>query len=538
VATGAFGVLGVVAGVLAATQVPVWAVAARYDAPPANLTPADETLDQVMTRLRAARYNGVSVYRERWKVESAGLEGTTTIGRYGEDVRVDRQFGPFVSASGTYHGQEWHTTYNGQTVLKSGIHRREEIDSLALERGHLDESDGVTLLGMSASPRAYVLQVSPRGGRLKWLFVDPASGRVVHAESVYGHQRLIIDYGDFRTEGKRTFAHASRWVYADGTDPGTETLVNDEEDPAGLDLRIPPSTRDLLEFPPGVTHVEIPSKFLDNHVIIRITIGGRGLDCFLDSGASSIYLDPRITHQLGLPQYGKTVAQSTHAITLSQTIVPEIDVAGIKMHNVAITSGPMDQLVTGDVEAVGLVGFDFINGAVIHIDYQHEKVEAIRSDDFHPETIPGVFAIPVALDDGVPLAPVKVGDTVSRRFIVDTGSSLVMLFSQFAEAHPDDVEDQGRGEDLSAKGAFLFLFWGVGGLGSMRPTELKSIQFGQTKFADFMTMRTVSAGDFEGDDFDGLIGTEFLRFFDVYFDYANGRIVLAPNDTHRGAVAH
>lgn len=523
---------------LTVMRMPVLAAAAKYDAPPANLMPADVTLDRVIARLRAARYNGILMYRERWKSEVDGLQGTATVVRFGDDFRIDRQFGPFVSATGTYHGQEWRMTSNGQTVLKSGIHRREEIDATALERAHIDESDGVTLLGMSTSPKAYVVQVSPRGGRLQWLFVDPASGQVVRIESVYGHQRLITDYGDFRAEGKRTFAHTARWAFADGTNPGTDTLVEDQEDPESFDLRIPPSTRDLLEFPPGVTRVEIPSKFLDNHVIIRITIAGRGLDCFLDSGASSIYLDPRITHELGLPQYGKSVMQSTRAIDISQTIVPEIDVAGLKLHNVAIAVGPMVQLVTDDVEAVGLVGFDFINGAVIHIDYQHKKVEAIRSDDFHPETIPGVFAIPVALDDGVPLAPVKVGDTVSRRFIVDTGSPGVMLFSQFADAHPDDVKDQGRGEDLSAKGAFLFLFSSVGGLGSMRPTELKSVQFGQTKFDDFMTMRTVSAGDFGGDDFDGLIGTEFLRFFDVYFDYANGRIVLAPNDTYRGAAGH
>jgi len=521
-----------------ATRVPARADGAKYDAAPANLMPADVTLDQVMARLRAARFNGVLNYRERWKFESEGLKGTETIVRYGDDVRIDSQVGPFISASGRYHGQEWRMTENGQTVLKSGVHRREKIDARVLERDHIDESDGVMLLGMSASPKTYVLQVSPQGGRREWLFVDPASGQLVRTESVYSHQRLIVDYSDFRTEGPRTYAHAARWAYADGTNPGTDTLVTDEEDPEGLDLRIPPSSRDLLEFPPGVTHVEIPSKFLGNHVIIRITIAGRGLDCFLDSGSSSIYLDPRIAHQLGLPQYGKSVEQNTHAVGVSRTIVPEIDVAGIRMHDVAITAGPMHDLVTPDVEAVGLVGFDFIDGAVIHIDYQHQKVEAIRSDDFHPETIPGVFAIPVALDDGVPLAPVKVGDTISRRFIVDTGSPGVMLFSQFADAHPDDVKDQGRGQALSANGAFLFLFGGVGGLGTMRPTELKSIQFGQTRFNDFMTMRTVSAGDFEGDDFDGLIGTEFLRYFDVYFDYANGRIVLAPNDISRGAAAH
>jgi len=220
---------------------------------------------------------------------------------------------------------------------------------------------------------------------------------------------------------------------------------------------------------------------------------------------------------------------------VSQTIIPQITIGGLTIRNVVVDTGPMDFEMTTDVRAVALLGFDFINGAVIHVDYEHKKVEAIRDAAFHPETIPDVFAVPAALDDGVPLVPVKVGDTVSRRFIVDTGSDIVMIFSGFARSHPADVRDQGRGVFLQH--TLLSIAEVIGGTLRMEPTELKTVTFGRSVFADFLTERTVDAGNFEGDDFDGLIGTEFLRFYDLYFDYARGRIVMAPNATYRNSVS-
>lgn len=40
---------------------------------------------------------------------------------------------------------------------------------------------------------------------------------------------------------------------------------------------------------------------------------------------------------------------------------------------------------------------------------------------------------------------------------------------------------------------------------------------------------TLDPSKFDLEDYDGLLGQNFLRYYDVYFDYPHGRILLAPN---------
>ncbi|MGA9419956.1 MAG: hypothetical protein WBV40_12475, partial [Candidatus Cybelea sp.] len=42
-----------------------------------------------------------------------------------------------------------------------------------------------------------------------------------------------------------------------------------------------------------------------------------------------------------------------------------------------------------------------------------------------------------------------------------------------------------------------------------------------------------NAASFELEDYDGLIGQDFLRNFDVYLDYPHDKIYLVPNDRFR-----
>src|SRR5476649_640138 len=60
-----------------------------------------------------------------------------------------------------------------------------------------------------------------------------------------------------------------------------------------------------VEFPPGVESVEIPSQFDGMHVIVRLTVNGRGLDLALDTGAPSITLDQQVANELGLTAFGQ-----------------------------------------------------------------------------------------------------------------------------------------------------------------------------------------------------------------------------------------
>jgi hypothetical protein len=48
-------------------------------------------------------------------------------------------------------------------------------------------------------------------------------------------------------------------------------------------------------------------------------------------------------------------------------------------------------------------------------------------------------------------------------------------------------------------------------------------------FRDFVAYVVTNKGQYEGGD-DGTIGPDFLQVFDIYFDYADSKILLVYND--------
>jgi len=496
------------------------------NAPP-NLIATDAKLDDVIARMHVADPEPTGSYRQQWKIDASGLSGTDAIVRSGSDYWEETRLGPFSQTEGKYRGQRWHTNENGQVLLTTGVHERDTITHDVLQQQHFDSSDGVALLGEDPALRAFVVAVAPKDGRKEWLFVDAMSGHVVREEDIYGQQRQITQYADFRAEaGGPAIAHRVSWAYSDGREPGSETLVSEVEGTGSADLRIPADARHLIEFPAGATRVVLPATFVRGHVVVRITIGGRGLDCLLDSGAGAIFLTEKVARELQLPIYGASLALGAGPVRMSRTIVPKIAVGALTMHDVAVWTVPGDIQMSRDIDTVCILGFDFINSAAIRIDYENRKVEAIASDAFDANAITDSFALPAALDDGVPLIPVAIGGATSRRFMLDTGSDNTIVFSRFAREHPDDVVDV---KGMLRRVGSIAIGHTEGGNVVMAPTELKSVTLGKVRFVEFMSFRSLDAGNFEGDDSDGLIGGSMLQFFDLYFDYAHREIVFVPN---------
>ena len=142
-------------------------------------------------------------------------------------------------------------------------------------------------------------------------------------------------------------------------------------------------------------------------------------------------------------------------------------------------------------------------------------------------------ALPAALDDGVPFISATVGNSTGDHFILDTGATDGVVFSTFVQAHPSDIQDQGRGREIDSWVPFVTA-QGVGGLITEKEFEVKSFSIGQITFQDWLIFRTVASHAFEGEDTDGLVGYDFLKFFDVYLDYRHNMIFLAPNANAKG----
>lgn len=86
---------------------------------------------------------------------------------------------------------------------------------------------------------------------------------------------------------------------------------------------------------------------------------------------------------------------------------------------------------------------------------------------------------------------------------------------------------------MTAAFPFVNDFTGVGGSVEYRPLELGPLIVGTWSFPTWLFDVTQNASGFEFEDYDGLIGQDFLRNFDVYLDYPSARIYLAPNERFR-----
>ncbi len=278
----------------------------------------------------------------------------------------------------------------------------------------------------------------------------------------------------------------------------------------------------MVEFPAGKTSVDLPVRQARGDFIVRVQVGGRGLDFALDTGASGIAIDDDVVRSLGLAHYG-SISNAANAGRFASTkaVVPEIGIGELRMHDVVVSTVPHLGADGADYKVVGLLGFDFIGALALKLDYERARVEAIKSDAFVPPSGPGTYAIPVRLGRQIPLADVSLDGALGERFMIDTGAGGTMLvFDYFARRHPEALRDA-----LSSDGQLQFS--GAGGAFETRPYRIAAVRLGKIEFTGFTVYRVTSARSFSGDE-DGLIGTGLLQVFTVYTNYRNSMLYFVP----------
>ena len=167
-----------------------------------------------------------------------------------------------------------------------------------------------------------------------------------------------------------------------------------------------------------------------------------------------------------------------------------------------------------------MLGFDFLDALAVKIDYANGDGRC-----------PAARIACRAARDGRARRPVEranaggaratVADATGDDFIIDTGTNLaVVVFQRFARAHPDVV--------ISLPDERVRFGSAVGGSLGYRPIETRRLELGSLAFDDAPAVEALSPDALGFDNKDGLIGSDLLRRFTVYLDYAADRVYLAP----------
>lgn len=525
--------LAALACVLAA--VPIYALADQdVTAPPYGVTPAHG-----MTLARLLRLHRIAVGRltpgtphtsiETWTYQESGQTGTQTLITSDDDFREDTSVGPFRSADGELAGKTWEQNENGLTRFESGIHERDKANQYALDHA-LNHASGVELLGEVSTPvPAYVVEVAPHDGRVEYRFYDTSDYLLVRDESAVEGHRLVRTYDDFRiTKGLRQawHVHESNGLDKDDRDWRMQSLlIGDPVDAAKLAI---PASHSTLAF--SGDRVTLPATLSGDRILMSVQLGAHKVNLQMDSGASGILLNRDVGDATGVQSFGERTEETAGDYAASDALIPQLDFGVATMKHVAAETAPYTAWSYGGVPVAGLLGYDFIAGAVMHIDYYHGTVEAIAPGSFTPPA--GAVMLPIRLDDGVPVIECTIGSAAAKDFIVDTGADRSMIFSTFAQAHPRDVSDQGSEDDSTAL-PFMDKIYGVGGKVRVHSVQVSSLSLGAIRLPDWLFQVSQDAPSFEGDDYDGLIGQDVLRNFDVYFDYGRSQMYLVPNERYR-----
>ncbi len=504
-----------------ACVLPIAALAAWALAAPAAADEPVPDAEALFAKVRAAAGPVASAFRETdVTVVSNGTTTTEHDFRRGKDFRSVFDTGPFHTEHGVHDGSAWHMNDNGQVVF-------DEPDPGQAAR----EVTKSTVTPVHAPVEGFVIAVLNARGNGTKQYVDAARWYVSRRERITPNGTVTTTYDDVREDHGRTFAHHEH--IDDAIAHTTSDVRITEYIPeavADADVAVPAPRRALVTFPADATSVDLPVKFGHSHVYVRVTIGGRGLDFVLDTGASGITIDDSVARELGLPEYGRRSAVTAGRYTTYRTIVPEMRVGSLTMKNVAVQAVPQGWNTARDVKEVGLLGFDFLAELGVTIDYEHQRVTVVPSAVYAPPVAPDTIPLTVRIGNGQPRTAAAINGALGERWVLDTGGTgTFLIFDHFARVHPEALRDEGRGAVSNPD------LYGIGGAIPARAYQIASLRLGNVNFTHFVGYRVTSASAYAGND-DGIIGSEFLRLFTLSLDYANSRVYLVPNATGRAAM--
>ena len=460
-------------------------------------------------RMIAAQGRPPDQYREEI-IAASSLEGTYLRREYhhGLDYRIVYGTGPFQHQSGRVEGHEWDRDANGITTVHDSMPSGERVEP---------RNPTVSRVNQPVASWRITDQDVHGNGTVQYL--DPSSFHLIRLETVTPTGTITTVYDDFRSENGYTIAHHSVTDDATtGAHVDANVITFNATSVSDADLAMPPS-RKFVEFPAGGAPVTLPTNYNPPHVDVRVTIGNRTFKFLLDTSSAGMTLDPNVAHQLSLVSGTQALLANARRNGV-QTVVPEMRVGALTMHNVVVSLGPVSADQQIDSEAVGTLGYDFFRSATVTFDAAKRRVTAVPSDQFTaPVMTPNSDILPVRVIDHQPVISATINGAVAERIVLDTGAGTdMLLFGYFARRYPElfaskiatsqDPTLYSGAKEPDAKGY-----------------RMQEVDIGRYKFKPF-DVNTVEQLKNYSPETDGLLGPGMLDHFAASLDLVNGKLYL------------
>jgi hypothetical protein len=137
----------------------------------------------------------------------------------------------------------------------------------------------------------------------------------------------------------------------------------------------------------------------------------------------------------------------------------------------------------------------------------------------------GYDVLPVSFDDGQPFFLCTIGGHDTNKVLLDSSFDLTAIMGSFTQEYPDMVPDLNKREHLHR----VIPFADQGAYGrdvDVWVANLPQLSIGPLNFVNYQLLATNLAMEQGDQSVDAVIGTEFLQYFDIMYDFAHSCVLL------------
>ena|ERR1700693_4073035 len=476
---------------------------------PPDIRPAALSLPDVLSKHRAALGSPEKRYAQRtehYVLQAGEAKLVSTFSVRNDDFRASTTIDEAVYEQGRRKGLRWRRTPAGLVrVIESDI-QGDDLDRWPLALLPVCAADCALAGETAGASAAWVVQYRPRHEYPHWFYIDETTGFITREVMREGSRVNSIAFDDFRPVAGTRRPYHWRVTGAGGLLDVTVDAI-DFTPVDALSVEIPPSNTDLTAAGFGRS-MTVPTQFDRARILVNVTVNGRPLVFLLDSGTTQIIFDDGVARRLGIRS------------TLGHALITELSVGAARLQNAAVETVPLGR----GFGFAGILGYDFFAGHIVHVDYQHERVELIERSAFTPPA--KAFTLDAWCGEGLPLIPVPFGDAVAQRFALDTGSLDVLLTRDLFDRNGVRAEKIGLGRPFGGVRHEVFLEGPV----AVERAMLRSIRIGRVTIKDVRVLIELpDAGETIEIPLDGIIGARILTQFEWWFDYDGDRVWFQPS---------
>jgi hypothetical protein len=492
--------------------------AATAEWQPGGLRPATTvSLGDVLAANAKAAGTAPAARRERWTYVNGDHRLAVRVAVKGENYRVTIPLGGIEYEAGRFAGVPWRGDGNGIVHSTTSEDQGDALDRIPrslfpFRRDHL------ALAGETDRPPAWVIADRSPRDKPRWIYVDRTSGDIVRETVREGARTVVTSFEDFTTAGG--VRRAKHWHVRDDNPRDDLDVTLEGADAQPVDdaaVAIPETQRVFAPLdPPARGVVTLPAHFDHDRISIDVVLDGHRSAMVLDTGTASITLDVATARKYGWQP------------VLEHATVPKMTVGGVGLSNVSTLAIPF----TWD-RTTGILGYDFFFGHVVHVDYANQRVELLTPEAAVPVfRDPRMTVVPMHVGEGLPLVQAAFGAAAGDRFALDTGSPELFVLDPFARRWAKEISARWTPATFRNGRAAKNVEYLEGSI-RVAAYRASTFQVGPARFADVVVGVEQPNGLTDGIaiPLDGIIGTNQLRFLDLWFDYDENRLAMRRNAT-------